>query len=343
MAAAIAREINVQLTPGEQSRLASVRSVSPEGHDAYLRARYFFNRPSDENLQKAIAQFEQSIKLDPGYAPAYSGLSDASLWAGYNEGFTTSSQQKPKARAAAEKAVELDPNSAEAHTSVAVFKLFYDKDWVGCEQEFRKAFALNSNYAFAHDQFGVGLALQGRHAEAKAEGRRAMELDPLSPQVLLDATMAYMFSGDYKTARDLGRKAEALDPTYFFGVMLEGWVDFQEGRYKEAIPFFEKAKGLGAPPFVSAFLSFAHGMSGDRKAALAELDALKKLSGRAGVLPFNMALVHLGLGERELSIDNLERALAADSQTLPWIGQDRMFDSLRAEPRFKALLKKIRL
>ena len=343
MASSIAREINVQLTPGEQTRLVSARSVSPESHDAYLRARYFFNRPSDENLQKAIAQFELSIKLDPGYAPAYSGLSDASLWAGYNEGFTTSSREKPKAKAAAEKAVELDPNSAEAHTSVAVFKLFYDKDWVGCEQEFRKAFALNPNYAFAHDQFGLGLALQGRHDEAKAEGRRAMELDPLSPQVLLDATMAYMFSGDYKTARDLGRKAEALDPTYFFAVMLEGWVDLQEGRYKEAIPFFEKAKGVGAPPFVSAFLSFAHGMSGDRKAALAELDALKKMSGRAGVLPFNMAVVHLGLGERELSIDNLERALAADSQTLPWIGQDKMFDSLRSESRFKALLKKLRL
>ena len=343
MASAIAREINVQLTPGEEERLASSRSVSPESHDAYLRARYFFNRPSDENLQKAISQFEESIRLDPGYAAAYSGLSDASLWAGYNEGFTTSSREKPKARAAAEKAVELDPGSAEAHTSVANFKLFYDKDWVGCEQEFRKAIALNPSYAFAHDQFGLGLALQGRHAEAKTEGRRAMELDPLSPQVLLDSSMAYMFSGDYKTAKELGRKAEALDPTYFLSVMLEGWVDIQEGRYKEAIPFFEKAKGLGAPPFVSAFLSFAHGMSGDRRAAAAELEALKKVSGTGGVLPFNMAVVNLGLREREASIDNLERALAADSQTLPWIGQDQMFDSLRGEPRFKALLKKIRL
>ena len=343
MASAIAREINVQLTPGEEQRLASARSVSPESHDAYLRARYFFNRPSDENLQKAIAQFEESIKLDPGYAAAYSGLSDASLWAGYNEGFTTSSREKPKAKAAAEKAVELDPGSAEAHTSVANFKLFYDKDWVGSEQEFRKAFALNPNYAFAHDQFGLGLALQGRHAEAKTEGRLAMELDPLSPQVLLDSSMTYMFSGDYKRALDLGRKAEALDPTYFLSVMLEGWVDIQEGKYREAIPFFEKAKGLGAPPFVSAFLSFAHGMSGDRKAAAAELEALKKVSGGGGVLPFNMAVANLGLGEREASIDNLERALAADSQTLPWIGQDKMFDGLRSEPRFKALLRKIRL
>ena len=118
--------------------------------DAYLRARYLFNRPSDENLQKAIAQFEQSIKLDRGYAPAYSGLSDAYLWAGYNEGFISSRAARPKAKAAAEKAVQLDDNSVEAHTSLAVFKMFYDHDWIGSEREFRRAFALN-NYAFAHD------------------------------------------------------------------------------------------------------------------------------------------------------------------------------------------------
>ena len=133
--------------------------MSPEAHDAYLKGRYFFNRPSDENLHKAIEQFEEAVRLSPDFALAFSGLSDAYLWAGYNEGFLTATEARPKAKAAAEKAVALDDNSAEAHTSLAVFKLFYEYDLAGCEREFRRAFTLNPNYAFAHDQFGMSGSL----------------------------------------------------------------------------------------------------------------------------------------------------------------------------------------
>ena len=98
LASAIAGEIHVQLTPTEQSRLAAAPSVNPEAHDAYLKGRYFFNRPSDENLKKAIAQFEEAVRLNPNFAPAFSGLSDAYLWAGYNEGFLTAAEARPKAK-----------------------------------------------------------------------------------------------------------------------------------------------------------------------------------------------------------------------------------------------------
>src|ERR1044072_1623562 len=167
LASAIAAEINVRLTEGEQARLATAPSVSVAGHDAYLRGRYFFNRPSDDNLRKAIAQFEAAVKLSPAFAPAYSGLSDAYLWAGYNEGFLTASEARPRARAAAEKAVQLDSTSAEAHAPLATFKLFYDFDWAGCEREFRRAIQLNPNYAFAHDQFAMALAFTGRTDRAR--------------------------------------------------------------------------------------------------------------------------------------------------------------------------------
>jgi tetratricopeptide (TPR) repeat protein len=192
--------------PGEQARLTSAPTVNPEAHDAYLKGRYFFNRPSDENLKKAIAHFEEAITLDPSFAPAYSGLSDAYLWAGYNEGVFTAAEAMPKAKAAAEKAIQLDDTSAEAHTSLAVFKLFYEFDWAGCESEFHRAFALNPNYAFAHDQFGVGLALQGRLDEALAEGKRAIELDPLSPEITLDVASAFAWQGKYEAAKQQARK-----------------------------------------------------------------------------------------------------------------------------------------
>ena len=340
LASAIAREIKVQLTPNEQSRLAAAPSVNAEAHDAYLKGRYFFNRPSDENLQKAIAQFEEAVRLSPTFALAYSGLSDAYLWAGYNEGFITASEAKPKAKATAEKAVELDDNSAESHTSLGVFKLFYEYDLAGCEREFRRAFALNPNYAFAHDQFGMALAFQGRFDEAIAEGARAIELDPLSPQVLIDAAVPFMFQRNSAAAKKLARRAAELDPTFFFPVMIDGWTDLEVGRFSDAIPALKKAKAMQSPPFVTAFLAFAYGAAGDRAHAMAELAELRTMSPDGAVLPFNLALVDLGLGDHARALDSLEQALAADSQMMAWIGRDHIFDPIRTEPRFVALLKK---
>lgn len=341
LATAIAREINVSLTESEQSRLATAPTVNPEGHDAYLKGRYFFNRPSDQNLKKAIAQFEEAARLSPKLAAAYSGLSDAYLWAGYNEGFLTASQARPKARQAAEMAVQLDGSSAEAHTSLAVFKLFYEFDWKGSEAEFRRAIALNPNYAFAHDQFAMALAFTGRFDESVAESKRAAELDPLSPQVLIDATMAPMFRKDVAAAKALAARAGELDPSFFFPVMMEGWIDLEIRRFSESIPFLKKATTMDAPPFVTAYLAYAYGASGDRASAMAQLEALKKMSQGGQVLPFNLALFYLGLGDHSRALDNLERALAADSQMMAWIGRDAVFDSVRSEPRFVALMKKL--
>jgi eukaryotic-like serine/threonine-protein kinase len=343
LASAIAREIHVQLTPAEKSRLTSAPSVNPEAYDAYLKGRYYFNRPSDENLKKAIALFEETIRRDPSYAPAFSGLSDAYLWAGYNEGFLTASEARPKAKAAAVRAIELDDSSAEAHTSLAVFKFFYEYDWAGCEVEFRRAFALNPNYAFAHDQFALALAFQGRLDESIAEGKRAAELDPLSPQIPLDAIFAYAWQGNYQAAKDQARRSADLDPTFFFPPWANAWIDIQAGKVGDAIPEFRKSKAMDSPAFVSAWLAYAYGASGDRTRAMAEVEDLKKRSLRGSPTPFDMALVSLGLGDGARTLDYLERAYAADSQWLGWLKRDRTFDPLRSEPRFVALMKKLHL
>jgi eukaryotic-like serine/threonine-protein kinase len=343
LASAIAQEINVRLTPGERSRFTRAAALNPEAHDAYLRGRFFFNRPSDENLEKAIAQFETAVRLSPDFSLAHSGLSDAYLWAGYNEGFITAAGARPKAKAAAERAVELDDNSAEAHTSLAVFKLFYDYDWVGSEREFRRAFALNPNYAFAHDQFVLGLAFQGRFDEAIAESAKAIALDPLSPQILVDAAMPLMFQRNAAAAKALARRAADLDPSFFFPVMVAGWADLDIGQFRNAIPALKQAKGLNAPPFVTAYLALAYGAASDRAGAITELADLKKMSSDGTVLPFNLALVKLGLGDHAGALDGLEQAYAANSQMMAWIGRDSIFDPLRSEPRFAALVKQLHL
>lgn len=342
LASAIANEIHVQLTPSEQSRLASAPSVNPEAHDAYLKGRYFFNRPSDENLQKAIAQFEEAVKLNPNFAPAFSGLSDAYLWAGYNEGFLTAAEAKPQAKAAAEKAIQLDDNSAEAHTSLAVYKFFYEFDWEGSEREFRRAFQLNPNYAFAHDQFGLGLAFQGRLDESFAEGRRASELDPLSPQIPLDNLFALVWQGKNQAARQELKRASDLDPAFFFVPWGYGWIDTQTGKIADSIAEFQKAKAMESPTFVTAWLGYAYGAAGDRTHALAQIEDLKKRSLHGYVPASNLALVYLGLGDRMRALDYLEQAYASDSQWMGWLKGDRIFDPLRSEPRFVALLKKLR-
>jgi eukaryotic-like serine/threonine-protein kinase len=341
LASAIAAEINVQLTPGEQSRFAAAPRVNPEAHDAYLKGRYFFNRPSDENLQRAIAQFAEAIRLSPTFAPAYAGLCDAYLWAGYNEGFITASEAKAKGWPLAQRAVQLDSNSAEAHTSLATYKAWLQHDWEGSIPEFRRALALNPNYAFAHDQLGQVLWLLGQQDEAIAEGRRAIALDPLSPSILIDCVFPYMYRRDVAGVLALTKRAGELDPTFYAVTTMEGWTDLEMGQYREAVPKLARATTMDAPPFVFAFLGYAQGMSGDRARALATLDTLKSRSPHGQVAPFNLAMVYLGLGDRERALDNFERAYATDSEFLFWLGQDHIFETLRKEPRFVALLKKL--
>ena len=343
LASAIAREIHAELTPAEESRLASAPRIDPEAYDAYLKGRYFFNRPSDENLQKAIARFEEAVALEPMFAPAHSGLSDAYLWAGYNEGFLTASEARPKAKAAAVRAIELDDASAEAYTSLANFKLWYEYDWEGSEAAFRRALELNPSYAYARDQFGMGLAFQGRLEEAIAEGRRAAELDPLSPQIPLDATLAFAWKGEFEAARQLVRRASDLDPTFFMAPWIDGWIDLQTGKPEVAVARFQKAETMGAPAFVSAWLAYARGASGDRAGAAAGFEALEEKSLGGTPTAFNLALVHLGLGDHARALSELERAHATDSEWLGWLGLDRTFDPLRSQPRFAALVRKVGL
>jgi TolB-like protein/Tfp pilus assembly protein PilF len=341
LASAIAGEINAQLGPAEQSRRGSPQTVNPDAYDAYLKGRYFFNRPSDENLQKAIARFEDALALDPNFVPALSGLSDAYLWAGYNEGFMTASESRPRARAAAEKAIRLDERSAEAHASLANFKLWYEYDWEGSERAFRRAIELNPNYAFAHDQWAIGLAFLGRYDESIAASRRAAELDPLNPQIPLDGLIGVCWSGDHEAARELARRAAELDPTYFFPGWSLGWIEIQAGNLEDAIPPLKRSKNMGSPAFVSAWLAYAYGASGDRDRALAEVEDLTKMSLNGVVTPFDKALVALGLGEYGRAVSLLEQAYALDSEWLGWLKNDRAFDPLRSDPRFGVLLKKL--
>lgn len=174
-----------------------------------------------------------------------------------------------------------------------------------------------------------------------AESKRAAELDPLSPQIPLDDIFAPTWQGRFPEAKELAKRAAELDPSFFFPPWANGWIDLQAGKVPEAIPEFRKAKAMDSPAFVGAWLGYAYGISGDRSQAQAEIEDLKAKGLRGYVSPFNLAVVYLGLGDRDRTLSYLEQAYTADSQWLCWLKGDRIFDALRSDPRFIALMKKL--
>jgi TolB-like protein len=340
LAAAIAHEIDVQLTPEERTRLTSARPVNPAAHEAYLKGRYFLSNPTDKNVKKALAEFESAIQLDPGFAPAHAGLSDGYLWGAlFDEGPFPRSISFPKAKAAAEKALQLDNTSAEAHCALGnVLQLSYD--WNRAESEFRRAIALNPNYAFGHDSFAGMLAQQGRFDEALAENMRAAELDPVSPEIHANWAYTLAFKGDYEAAMVEARKVLDLAPTSDFARFWIGWTDIEAGKINRAIPELQKAEEMVA---AVGYLGYAYSVSGDRTKAMAVIEELRQESTKRFVSPVWRTFIYIGLGDRQRSLDGLEQAYDAREPWLMNLKMERIFDSLRSDPRFIELLRKVGL
>jgi adenylate cyclase len=341
LASAIARQINVQLTPDERARLASVRSVDPQALEAYLKGRYYLSSFTQQRVNKAIKEFEAANSADPTFALAYTGLADAY---GYGaDYYFPATEVMPKAKAAAEKALLLDDSLAEAHTSLGIVMFEYDYDWVGAEREFHRAIELNPSYAEAHHFFGYWLTYQGRFDESLAEMKLASELDPLSAGITNDVGLPLTFKGQYKSAKEQARKALELDPSFDFAQFAQGWTDLEAGKFNEATLELEKARANGSPPFVAGFLGYAYAQAGDRAKAQAIVAELNQMSSRQFVSPFCVATVYLGLGDHQRALSGLDKAYEVRSQWLTFLKVDKVYDPLRSDPRFIELLKKVRL
>ncbi|MFZ0890526.1 MAG: hypothetical protein WA005_18955, partial [Candidatus Binataceae bacterium] len=341
LASAIARQINIELTPNEQVRLASARSVNPQAHEAYLKGRYYLSSYTEERVKKAIEQFELAIKVDPNFALPYTGLADAYDFG--DDWYFPGNEVMPKAKAAVEKALQLDDSLAEAHASLGPILYSYDFDWAGGERELRRAIELNPSYAYAHDQYDWLLMSQGRFDDAVAEGKRASELDPLSAGVTNDVGLPLMFQAKYEAAKEQFHKALELDPSFYFAQWALGWTDMQAGKADKAILELEKARAMDSPPFVAAWLGYAYAAAGERGKAQAILAELNQMSSRRFVSPFCAAIIYLGLGDKEQALDGLDKAYETRSSWLCLLKVDKAYDPLRSEPRFIALLKKVGL
>jgi TolB-like protein/Tfp pilus assembly protein PilF len=342
IAKAIADTLQAKLSSSAEHVLASRPTDNPEAHELYLKGRYFWNRRTGPNLQKAVGYFEQAIEKDPKYALAYSGLADCHvLLPVYPELGSYPRDEMPKALAAAHKAVDLDDSLAEAHTSLAR-ALASDLQLSAAMSEFKRAIELNPSYATAHQWFGECLQSQGRVEEGLAELKRAQEVDPLS--LVNNALVGFALDtvGKKNEAIAQLRRTIEMDPNFANTHGLLGNVLENQGQLKEAVVEYEKSHSLGADPIAAAQLARAYFLVGRKAEAQQFWDKLKALSERQYVPAYSLALVQLAFGDKDEALRLLEKSYEDhapfDSADLGWILIDHRLDDLRSDPRFKQLI-----
>ncbi|HYL10034.1 MAG TPA: protein kinase [Candidatus Acidoferrales bacterium] len=340
VAQAIAGEIQVQVTPQESASLSKSRPVNPQAYDTYLRARYYWNKRTPGDLNKAIESFKSAIEIDPTYALAYAGLADSySLLSVYGE--LSPRETMPRAKAAAKRALEIDAALAEAQATLANIEWAYDWDAVTAEAEFRKALASNPNYASAHQWYAVYLSNHGRHEEAIAEILRARELDPLSPIIEANTGADYYYARQYDRAIEELKAAAERDPNFWVTHSILGQTYLAMGRTADATAELEKARSL--PPEsvrTRSMLGRAYAVAGRRAEAQRLVEELLSLSRKRYVSPAFIAIVYVGLGEKDKAFTWLEKAYADRSDWMTLLNTDPLFDPLRSDPRFQDLLRR---
>ncbi len=342
IAKAIAETLQAKLTGSERSSIAKTPTVNPEAYELYLKGRFFWNKRTGNDLKKSIDYFQQAIAADPNYALAYAGVADAYvLLPGYSGGNPRDCY--PKAIAAAKKALELDDTLAEARTSLALAIWYYDFDFSQANREFQRAIELNPNYAIAHQQYGNNtLSAIGRFNDAIVEGKRAVELDPLSLVINADLGVDYYYARRYDEAIAQERKLLEMDPGYYFAYLNLGQALEAKGARDAAIAEYQKARALNDDPLVLALLAHAYGLSGNKVEAERILDQLKALFKARYVSAYSFALAHLGLGNKEEALRWLEQSYQDRAGAdVGWIRVDHLLDALHGDPRFEALAEKI--
>jgi TolB-like protein len=349
---AIRDEIGERLTEHLRGKAAprATRKVTRAGahgspsYQAYLRGRHLWNRWTPDSMRSAVRQYDEAISLEPTNALAWSGLADA--WATLGESKAIAPADAfPRARAAALRALELDAQQPEAHVSLGLVRWFWEWDWSGSESAFRRSLELAPGYALAHTWYGYLLSGLSRHDEALAEMRLAIELDPLSLITLAAAGGAYFFARRYEEAVALHRRTLGIDPEFIPARSDLARALEYSGRTAEAVEQYERVIRLAGTSMAdpSAGLANVLAVSGRVGEAREVLAALSRRRAESYVSPWALASIHAHLGETGEALSWLERAYEERDSTLVWLKVHPRFDALHREPRFEALLARLRL
>ena len=338
VAQAIAEEVRVKITPIERSRLGGSRSSDPGAYDAYLRGRYFASRVTKADFWKSLEYFQEAIQRDPTYAEAYVGLGES-----YGQladlGAVEREDGYLKMKAATAKALEIDDTLAEAHEAMGYYNLYHEWAFAAAEQEFKRAIELNPNYPDAHDGYGECLIVTGRTNEAVAETKKAYELDPLGRESSWQLANTFYLARQYDQAiRQYQRNLES-DPLSVRSHYGLGEVYLQTGRLSDAVGKFSAGQGH-LPP---ALLGYAYARAGLRRQAQEVLQQWEEAAGQKQGLAGGVAVLYIGLGRKNEAFYWLEKAYSERSDLMLTLKTDPLLDSLRPDPRFAALLRRMKL
>ena len=340
VAQAIAGEIRARMTPQEAGRLARSHTVAPAALEAYLQGRYYQNLYEPEPLLKSVDYYEQAVQIDPGYAAAYAGLAEA-VDGLYYVGAQPFEVAIPKAKEAATKALALDPSLAEAHNAIGSV-YFNSWNWSESEKELKKATEINPGWSIAHIYYSTLLRHAGRTEESIAEAKLALEVDPLS--ILANSAMgdAYLDARRYDLAIAQYQKALDLHPNDSTVESTLGLAYVCNRMYDQGIEAIQKSVALdGIDPSLSPDLAYAYGLMGKNAEARAILRQLLALAQQAPVPPGYIAIVYAALGEKDNALTWLEKAYQQHSSMMTWLKTDPRFDSIRQEPRFQELMRRV--
>jgi serine/threonine-protein kinase len=337
IARAISQKINVKLRPQEEAHFISAGRVNPETYKAYLRGCYLLNfGTTDEDINKGISYFEQAIEKDPADPWAYAGLGYAYVSLGHSPASPPDAWQQ--ARAAAERALKLDENLAEGYAIIADVKFYYERDWKGAEQNFKRAMELNPSLPFNYFHYAWYLALFGRLDEAIVEHKRAQELDPLTPTHTAWLGGLYWYGGQYDKGLEEARRCLKLKDDYALGLLIMGYCYDGKKMYKEAIAAHEKACRIF--PGWKYALGWTYAQAGrmdDAKRILAEYE--KEEPSPFGA--FALSVLYTAVGDNDKAFQWLDY-----KPTHAWgpaFRVDPQFYPLRRDPRFKEMLRKFNL
>ena len=328
-----------------EARIQMVHSgvAGDEAPQDCLKGHYFCHKLTEEDLYKGVAHFNAALAHDPNCAFAYAGLADAyCLSALLNMG--PPGEIYPRAKEMALRALSSRQDLGDAHASLATVKRIFEWDWAGAEAEYLTALVLSSNSAMTHYQYGAHLAATGKSEEALRELRRSEEIDPLSSVVNVGVAWGLYVARDFQGASEQSWKVLAMEPKFGAAQYTLGLAYAQMGLAEDAIVELCNARTcVGDQPAVLAALAHVYASSGESAEAHGTLAKLEDLSGRRYVSPYWLALVYTGMGDGPRALELLEQALAQRDVWLTWLGVEPRFDTLRTDPRFRELLRRVGL
>ncbi len=336
----ITQKLQLQLTGQDMQRMARQNTGDTAAYQLYLQGRYQWNKRSLEGMQGSIDLFQQAIQKDPQYALAYAGQADAyALLADFN--VLPAREVLPKVESAAQKAIQLEDSLAEAHTSLA-WARFHNWDWAGAEREFQRAIELNPSYPTAHAWYGDFLMVTGRFDESLVQMNRAYELNPLSPVINIALGYRFYYARQYAQAMDQCQKTLAMDSTFVPAHVYLARAYEQQNMYPEAVREMRSALELSEGD-TNELAALGQVYAATRQPAEARkiLYQLKQRSEQTYVQPLAIAAIHIALGEKDQGFDWLQKAYQDRSTGLAYLKVDPWYDSIRTDPRFADLLRRV--